>query len=86
MSVLSGFLSVLLIFVICFAAVVAVKIFTTYYKMKKNTDETQKTSDPKIYCITEKIVKKPVKKRRKKPNVALQGIIVRPEKFKIGQK
>ncbi len=82
MSTLIGILSVILVFAVCFLTVVAVKIITAYVKLKKYMNKNEEPErNPKIYYITEKIKPPKRRKRRKKPNVALSGVVITPEEF-----
>ena len=76
-----GFLYIILVFAVCFLLAVACKIAYSYFKDKNEPKEPTPSSDPKVYYITEKIKKPQKKRRRKKPNIALSGVVIQPERF-----
>ena len=76
-----GFLYIILVFAVCFLLAVACKIAHSYFKDKNEPKEPAPSSDPKVYYITEKIKKPQKKRRRKKPNIALSGVVIQPERF-----
>ena len=76
-----GFLYIILVFAVCFLLAVVSKIVYSYLKDKRKPNEPTPSSDPKVYYITEKIKKPQKKRRRKKPNIALSGVVIQPERF-----
>ena len=76
-----GFLYIILVFAVCFLLAVVSKIGYSYLKDKRKPNEPTPPPDPKVYYITEKIKKPQKKRRRKKPNIALSGVIIQPERF-----
>ena len=77
----------------CVILVVAAAFFTAFtirflklYKKYKKSEETsvseEKHSDAKIYYIKERLSKPRARRTRKKPQIALSGIVIRPEQFK----
>lgn len=86
---LEGILAIALIFTLCFTCVITVKILSAYSRYKKEienlpqTADEQKREEPKIYYISDKINRNRKKAKRKKLNVPLKGIVVRPKEFRV---
>ena len=79
--------------IFCIILVVAAAFFTAFsirflklYKKYKKAEEIaapeEKQPDAKIYYIKERLNKPRARRTRKKPQIALSGIVIRPEQFK----
>lgn len=73
-----GFLYIVLVFAVCFLVAVIGKIVLSYLRDKRKPTAAETPPDPKVYYITEKIKKPHKKRRRKKPSIALSGVVVKP--------
>ena len=87
-SPVQGIFCVLLVVAIAFLTAFALRVAKLYriYKKnekdEKNAPQTQSENDTKIYYIQERLPKQRKRKTRRKPQIALSGIVIRPEEFK----
>lgn len=80
---LEGFLIVAMIFGFCFGIAILIKLgmaWSSYCKEQKSIPK-----DPKIYYIKEisSPTKRKKRRKRKSPDVALKGVILSPDQFKV---
>ncbi len=96
-NVAQGILITLAVFCFCFSFVFLLRfgrLYANFLKKEKeenschavraaNGNETAgKEADPKIYYICKTEKRKPRRKTRKKPDIALKGIVLKPEQFR----
>lgn len=83
-SPVQGIFCVLLIVALAFFTAFSIR-FLKLYKKYKQTEakplQEEKRSDAKIYYIKERLNRPRARKTRKKPQIALSGIVIRPEQF-----
>ncbi len=83
-----GLLITLMLFAFCFSLVIIIKLCFSWMKYKQeqlNTPPVQKQDEsPKVYYVKESISQPKKKKRkRKSPDLALKGVVLTPEQFKV---
>lgn len=77
-----GLMLTAFLFCACFGIAFIARFITLYFRFRKEPHE-QPAAEPKIYYVTKTV--NPVKrkrKRRKKPDLALKGIVLKPEQLK----
>lgn len=86
-----GLLIMAMLFSFCFSMAIVIKLAVLWVEYRKNNENVtpkEENSGAKIYYIKETL---PPKKRRKKrprksPNLALKGVVLHPDQFKIIEK
>ncbi len=78
-SPIVGILTLSVFFAISSAAALVCRLVILYREYLNSPPEEK---DPKIYYIEKQPKKRKKRRRPKKPNVALKGIVIEPEKFK----
>ena len=96
-NVAQGLLITLAVFCFCFSFVFLLRfgrLYANFLKKEKEgnschalrtaneNENAEKDADPKIYYICKKEKRKPRRKTRKKPDIALKGIVLKPEQFR----
>ena len=80
-AIYQGVLTLLFVFCLCFGIAFILRFIYLYSKFLKS--EKQARQDPKIYYITNTVNERKKRRRapRKKVDVALKGVVLRPEEF-----
>ena len=80
-SFLEGFLIVCMIFCFCFGIAFLFRLLLIWLKEEKLSDTTQ--AKPTVYLVEQTQKTKRKKARKKHTDVAIKGLMITPEKFKI---
>ena len=80
-----GLLFVIMIFALCVALAIIIKLVCLWLEEKRNTS-LPKSQEPTIYLVKQTKSVSTVKKRKKRsPKIAFEGLILKPEQVSFSQ-
>lgn len=86
-SFFEGLFLVFIIFNVCIALAIVIKVCILWFEQHKSADKTPPAQESKIYLVKQTLAPKPKPKakRKRSPKIAFEGLVLKPEKVMFSQ-